>query len=150
MIKKILFGFAFIATVASCTDDDYTDWAQPQAYPETEAITFGNGSVSEVTLIDFATIAEEQQNVKVCNVVAPTATDEAYSKVTYRLNIGSASYNMTADGEMATADLKKYVEDNFGKAPVERDMTATVEQWLSNGETTVRPPRRASLPSRPS
>lgn len=138
MIKKILFGFAFIATVASCTDDDYTDWAQPQAYPETEAITFGNGSVSEVTLIDFATIAEEQQNVKVCNVVAPTATDEAYSKVTYRLNIGSASYNMTADGEMATADLKKYVEDNFGKAPVERDMTATVEQWLSNGETTVK------------
>ena len=58
--------------------------------------------------------------------------------MTYRLNIGSASYNMTADGEMATADLKKYVEDNFGKAPVERDMTATVEQWLSNGETTVK------------
>ncbi len=138
MIKKILFGFAFLATVASCTDDDYTDWAQPQANPEPEAITFGNGSVSETALIDFATISEEQKNVKVCNVVAPTATDEAYSKVTYLLNIGSASYGMTADGEMAAADLKKYVEDNFGKAPVERTMTATVEQWISNGATTVK------------
>ncbi len=138
MIKKILFGFAFLATVASCTDDDYTDWAQPQANPETEAITFGNGSVSEITPIDFATIAEDQQNVKICNVVAPTATDASYSKTTYRLNIGSANYSMTADGEMAVADLRKYVEDNFGKAPVERTMTATVEQWISNGATTVK------------
>lgn len=137
MIKKILFGFALIASMASCTDD-YTDWGQPQTNPQEDAVAFGDGSVASVGVIDFANIPETQEMVQVCAITAPSASDEAFSKAIYQLNIGSASYDLTANGEMTTADFKKYVEDNFGKAPVEREMKATVEQWISNGASTVK------------
>lgn len=136
MIKKILFGFALLASVASCTDD-YTDWAQPQANPQEDAVAFGDGSVAPVALIDFANIAEGQTDVQVCNITAPTASDEAY-KPQYALSIGGTSINMDANGNVKVDDLKGYIESVYGKAPEERVLDATVSMWENNNKSAVK------------
>ena len=43
MIKKILFGIALVALMASCTED-YKEWAEPQSNPQGEVLAFGNGT----------------------------------------------------------------------------------------------------------
>ena len=53
MFKKIFSALLLATTMVACTED-YTDWAAPQQNPQPETVTFGNGSVSEVGLIDFA------------------------------------------------------------------------------------------------
>lgn len=37
MNKKLIYGFAIIAGLASC-NDDYTDWSRPQSNSEHEAV----------------------------------------------------------------------------------------------------------------
>ena len=136
MIKKILFGFALLASVASCTDD-YTDWAQPQANPQQDAVTFGDGSVAPVALIDFANIPDGQEMVQVCTITAPTASDEAYVPE-YKITLGDNTYDITANGEMSVSDLENYVISTFGRRPSEREMDATINTWVNNGATTVK------------
>lgn len=136
MLKKILFGVALLATFTACTDD-YTDWSSPQANAQEDAVTFGDGSVSSVSLIDFANITDDQTTVQVCNMQAPTASDATYSPV-YKINLGSSTYDLDESGSMSVAELKDYVETNYGKAPTQRDIDATVEMWLSNGTTAVK------------
>lgn len=41
--------------MVSCTED-YTDWGTPQTNPEEEAVTFGNGSVTPVDVINLADV----------------------------------------------------------------------------------------------
>ena len=135
MTKKILLGIAFVASVAACTDD-YKDWATPQVVPAPDAVSFGNGSVSAVGVIKFADIAD-QQTVKVCNIVAPTASDEGYTP-SYTITLNEQTYDLASDGTMAVLDLTSYVNDVYGKAPMQRDIQATVSAWLGNGSTTVK------------
>lgn len=135
MTKKILLGIAFVASVAACTDD-YKDWATPQVVPAPDAVSFGNGSVSAVGVIKFADIAD-QQTVKVCNIVAPTASDEGYTP-SYTITLNGQTYDLASDGTMAVLDLTSYVNDVYGKAPMQRDIQATVSAWLGNGSTTVK------------
>lgn len=136
MFKKILFGMALLASFAACTDD-YTDWADPQSTAQSDAVTFGDGSVSAVSLIDFADIADDQTSVKVCNLQAPSASDDGYT-ASYKIHLGNNTYDLDANGNMSVADLKDYIESTYGKAPTERDITASVEMWLSNGTTAVK------------
>ena len=135
MKKKILLGIAFVASVAACTDD-YKDWATPQVVPAPDAVSFGNGSVSAVGVIKFADIAD-LQTVKVCNIVAPTASDEGYTP-SYTITLNEQTYDLASDGTMAVLDLTSYVNDVYGKAPMQRDIQATVSAWLGNGSTTVK------------
>ena len=136
MTKKILLGIALVASVAACTDD-YKDWAAPQVVPQPAQISFSDGSVSGVNVIRFADIASDQQTVKVCNITAPTATDETYTP-SYTITLGEATYDISSDGIMAYANLKDYVDAIYGKAPVQRDIDAFVSAWLSNGSTYVK------------
>ena len=71
MFKKIFSALLLATTMVACTDD-YTDWAAPQQNPQPETVTFGDGSVSEVAQIDFAT--ELPEYVQVCNITAPTSS----------------------------------------------------------------------------
>lgn len=135
MIKKI-FSVLMLATAMVACTDDYTDWAAPMKTDQPETVTFGDGSVSAVGLIDFATELPEQ--VQVCNITAPTASSVDYKNISYKLNLGNVSMPVSADGKIAAETLKSYIESNFGKAPVEREVTSTVEQWISNGVTTVK------------
>ena len=136
MIKKILFGFALIASMASCTDD-YTDWATPQSNPQEEAVTFGNGSVAPVSTIDMAALADGQTTVQVCSITAPTASDEKYS-AQYALTVDGTDIDMDANGNVKVADLKTYIESTYGKAPVERTLNAKVTMWVNNSNEAIK------------
>ena len=134
MIKKILLGMTLLMSMVSCTED-YTDWANPQTNPEEEAVSFGNGSVTPVDVINLADVTGDK--VKVASIVAPTSTKDSY-KSSFKINLDGQSFDIDADGNMAKADLVSYITDKFGKRPIERDIDATLDAWQSNGSTAVK------------
>lgn len=121
-------------SMVSCTED-YTDWANPQSNPEEEAVAFGNGSVAPVDVINLADVTGDK--VKVASIVAPTSSDAAYTP-NYKINFDGQSFDIDADGNMATAELTSYIVDKYGKRPTERDIDATLDAWVSNGATAVK------------
>ncbi len=137
MMKKIFFGLALVASVFACTDD-YTDWADPQTNAAPTQVSFSDGSVSAVNVINFAEIPEDQSTVKVCNITAPSSSDAGYTTPLYTITLGDQTFDITADGTISAEDLKAYVVNAYGKAPTQRDIQATVSMWLSNGTTAVK------------
>lgn len=121
-------------SMVSCTED-YTDWGNPQSNSQEEAVAFGNGSVTAVGVINLADVATEK--VKVASIVAPTSSDAAYTP-TYKINFDGQTFDIDADGNMAKADLVNYITSKYGKRPIERDIDATLDAWLSNGSTAAK------------
>ena len=134
MIKKILLGMTLLMSMVSCTED-FTDWAHPQTNPQEEAVAFGDGSVTPVDVINLADVNTE--TVKVASIKAPTSSNAAYTP-TYKINFDGQSFDIDADGNMATADLANYIVEKWGKRPTERDIDATLDAWVSNGATAVK------------
>ena len=134
MIKKILLGMTLLMAMVSCTED-YTDWSKPQVNAEPKAVEFGNGSVTPVDVINLANVTEEK--VQVASIVAPTSSDAGYTP-TIKINLGDKTYDIDNDGKMATADLASYIAETYGKRPLERDINATLDAWISNGSTVVK------------
>lgn len=134
MIKKILLGMTLLMAMVSCTED-YTDWSKPQVNAEPKAVEFGNGSVTAVDVINLANVTEEK--VQVASIVAPTSSDAGYTP-TIKINLGNKTYDIDNDGKMATADLASYISETYGKRPIERDIDATLDAWISNGSTFVK------------
>lgn len=120
--------------MVSCTED-YTDWANPQTNPEEEAVTFGNGSVTPVDVINLADVTGDK--VKVASIVAPTSTKNTYTP-SFKINFDGQTFDIDADGNMAKADLTNYIVEKYGKRPTERDIDATLDAWVSNGATAVK------------
>ena len=120
--------------MVSCTED-YTDWANPQINPEEEAVAFGNGSVTPVDVINLANVTEEK--IQVASIVAPTSSNADYTPI-IKINLGDKTYDIDNDGKMATADLASYIAETYGKRPVEHDINATLDAWISNGSTAVK------------
>lgn len=121
-------------SMVSCTED-FTDWAHPQTNPQEEAVAFGDGSVTPVDVINLADVNTEK--VKVASIVAPTSSNAAYTP-TYKINFDGQSFDIDADGNMATAELTNYIVGKYGKRPTERDIDATLDAWVSNGSTAVK------------
>ena len=134
MIKKILLGMTLLMSMVSCTED-YTDWGNPQSNPQEEAVSFGDGSVTPVDVINLADVTTEK--VKVASIVAPTSSDAVYTP-NYKINFDGQSFDIDADGNMAKADLVNYITNKYGKRPKERDIDATLDAWQSNGSTAVK------------
>ena len=134
MTKKILLGLVLVASMAACTDD-YKDWLDPQVVGQPEKVSFGDGSISTVGVIDFNKITDEF--VKVCNITAPTSSDASYTP-SYTISLGDQTFPIDAAGMMSAADLQNYIINLYGRRPVERTLDATVSMWLSNGTTTVK------------
>ena len=134
MIKKILLGMTLLMSMVSCTED-FTDWAHPQTNPQEEAVAFGDGSVTPVDVINLADVKTEK--VKVASIKAPTSSNAAYTP-TYKINFDGQSFDIDAEGNMATADLANYIVEKYGKRPTERDIDATLDAWVSNGATAVK------------
>lgn len=120
--------------MVSCTED-YTDWSKPQVNAEPKAVEFGNGSVTPVDVINLANVTEEK--VQVASIVAPTSSDAGYTP-TIKINLGNKTFDIDNDGKMATADLASYIAETYGKRPIERDINATLDAWISNGSTVVK------------
>lgn len=121
-------------SMVSCTED-FTDWAHPQTNPQEEAVAFGDGSVTPVDVINLADVQTEK--VKVASIVAPTSSNAAYTP-TYKINFDGQSFDIDAEGNMATADLANYIVEKWGKRPTERDIDATLDAWMNNGTTAVK------------
>lgn len=122
-------------SMVSCTED-FTDWAHPQTNPQEEAVAFGdNGSVTPVDVINLADVKTEK--VKVASIVAPKTSNAAYTPV-YKINFDGQSFDIDAEGNMATADLANYIVEKYGKRPTERDIDATLDAWMNNGATAVK------------
>ena len=134
MIKKILLGMTLLMSMVSCTED-FTDWANPQKNSPKEAVAFGDGSVESVEVINLADVKTE--TVKVASIKAPTSSNAAYTP-TYKINFDGQSFDIDAEGNMATADLANYIVEKFGKRPNRRDIDATLDAWVSNGATAVK------------
>ncbi|WP_308260781.1 Outer membrane protein SusF domain-containing protein [Prevotella sp.] len=134
MIKKILLGMTLLMGMVSCTED-FTDWGNPQTNSQKEAVAFGNGSVAPVDVINLADVNTEK--VKVASIVAPTSSNAAYTP-NYKINFDGQSFDIDADGNMATAELTNYIVGKYGKRPTERDIDATLDAWVSNGSTAVK------------
>ena len=136
MIKKLLFGMALLSSMVACTDD-YTDWANPQHNDQPATVQFGNGSVTEVPVINLGEVFDEQ--VQVAQVTAPTSSDASYSNASYRIVLnGIKSFEIGLDAMIPYSDLQDFVVGYYGKAPEERDIDAVVEQFPSNGTTAVK------------
>ena len=131
MIKKILLGMTLLMAMVSCTED-YTDWSKPQVNAEPKAVEFGNGSVTAVDVIILANVTEEK--VQVASIVAPTYSASGSIKI----NLCYKTYDIDNDGKMATADLATYISETYAKLPIERDINATLDAWISNGSTVVK------------
>ena len=123
-----------LMSMVSCTED-FTDWAHPQTNPEEKAVAFGDGKVTPVGVINLADVNTE--TVKVASIKAPTSSNAAYTP-TYKINFDGQSFDIDADGNMATADLANYIVEKYGKRPTERDIDATLDAWVSNGATAVK------------
>lgn len=134
MIKKILLGMTLLMSMVSCTED-FTDWAHPQTNPEEKAVAFGDGSVTPVGVINLADVKTE--TVKVASIEAPKSSNAAYTP-TYKINFDGQSFDIDADGNMATADLANYIVEKYGKRPTQHDIDATLDAWVSNGATAVK------------
>ena len=134
MIKKILLGMTLLMSMVSCTED-FTAWAHPQTNPQEEAVAFGDGNVTPVDVINLADVKTEK--VKVASIEAPTSSNAAYTP-TYKINFDGQSFDIDAEGNMATADLANYIVEKYGKRPKERDIDATLDAWVSNGSTAIK------------
>lgn len=135
MIKKILFGMSLLLSVASCTDD-YSDWNAPQDNDQPATVQFGNGSVTETQAINLAEVTTP--TVKVANITAPTADGGYAPSGEYKITLGGKSLDITAAGEVSTEELQNVIVSNYGKAPVQRDMDATVATWATNEKSYVK------------
>ena len=124
-----------LLSMVSCTED-YTDWTNPQTNPEEEAVSFGDGSVTPVDVINLADVKGDK--VKVASIVAPTSSKDAYKSSSFKINFDGQSFDIDADGNMAKADLVNYITGKWGKRPTERDIDATLDAWQSNGSTAAK------------
>lgn len=124
-----------LLSMVSCTED-YTDWANPQTNPEEEAVSFGDGSVTPVDVINLADVKGDK--VKVASIVAPTSSKDAYKSSSFKINFDGQSFDIDADGNMAKADLVNYITGKYGKRPIERDIDATLDAWQSNGSIAAK------------
>ena len=126
---------SLLLSVASCTDD-YSDWNAPQHNDQPVTVQFGNGSVTETPAINLAEVTTP--TVKVANITAPTADGGYAASGEYKITLGGKSLDITAAGEVSTEELQNVIVSNYGKAPVQRDMEATVATWATNEKSYVK------------
>ena len=125
---------AALLGLTACTED-YKDWKQQEQPTQPATVTFADGSVTEVPAIDLNNLEEGQTMVKVAAIVAPSA--DGYTPY-YTLNIGENAYDLDAEGQIPADELQAIVAEEFGRRPTEREITATVSMWVTNGSTTVK------------
>ena len=134
-MKKLMYiAAAALLGLTACTED-YKDWTPQQQPTQPATVTFGDGSVTAVPVIDLNTITND--SVQVCTIVAPSASQTGY-EASYTITLGDVTFPIGADGILTKAQLQDYVAEVYGRRPVQRDITATVSMWLSDGKTTVK------------
>lgn len=132
-MKKLVYGFAIIAGLASC-NDDYTDWASPQhADPETPIeVTF---TASAASAIDVATITADSTIVFVANLSAP----EGSSTTGYSLKLNDEQVlPVSLEGKASVKELNKAVIALCGKENVAQTLNASLDAYINVNGTSIK------------
>lgn len=118
---------------SACDDGDYSDWSKPMTSEQEELLNSVDATVQPVTtVIDWAN--ELGEKVKVAEVAGSPNCDIEYTLVF----ANGATLPIDASGCVETEALKKQVEALFGKAPVEREISADVVAIISVGDVSVK------------
>ena len=146
-MKKILFfgGLLLSAmTFVACSDEDYTDWANPQSNPQEEAVTLPGFTASSETAsaaIDLA--AEAGDSVKIlslseASLPAGAVIGNTVAKLLPADNqdVAAVTLNVSNSGYVAKSDLQTAVETFYGKRPTERTLTGAVTSNIISGNTS--------------
>ena len=138
--KYLFLGFA--ALLMTACDKDFDDWGQQAGNEQGSVVTFGNGSVAEVDVINFADIAEGQDSVQVCKITAPTSsyaeTANVY-EVTFSAKGEELTMKLDSEGRVLYSDFKKFVEGVFGMNPNNTNViNAVVVAYTGDGKTAVK------------
>lgn len=140
-MKKIFFAaFALLSSFAltSCDQDFMEGIAGPLTSPEEtpQTVAFGNGAITEMATINMADVTGE--TVQVCQIKAPTVTDEKATLTGYTITIDDVVYEVSADGFMSTEELSTLIENAYGKRPEERSVQAVVRAYFNaDGQSIV-------------
>lgn len=127
---------------AACDDDSFNDWSVPQANPDSTedqrvAVTF---AAKASPAVDFANLDEDVDTL--VTVFAPELTSKGADAdtVEYAVILGNTEDEVTAtpEGQVRTADLRAAIERDFGKAPTERTVYATVVAYSHFGSVVSR------------
>ena len=135
-IKSFIIAGLALCAMTSC-DESFDDWAQQSGNEQPAIATIGEGTVTAAADIDFATVAEGTETLKVCSLTAPT-TSVAESEIFYKLVLGDKTYDLNADGTMNYGEFKDYVEATYGLRPVFNEVPAKVYAFIGSADTKVK------------
>ena len=139
-----LFGAASL--MASCTEDFNEDVAAPQQWEQEAAITLSKPTAGSASAIDLATASEYVKVFTVTEVSIPEGTTITNYRIQMSANNQTAEVKADDNGSIATAELQTFIENAYGKRPVEREIAATVyanlmkdgqASFLNLGEITI-------------
>ena len=139
-----LFGAASL--MASCTEDFNEDVAAPQQWEQEAAITLPQPTAGSASAIDLATASEFVKVFTISEVSIPEGTTITNYRIQMSANNQTAEVKADNNGSIATADLQTFIENAYGKRPVEREVAATVyanlmkdgqASFLNLGEITI-------------
>lgn len=128
--------------LAACDDDSFNDWSVPQANPDSTedqrvAVTF---AAKAAPAVDFADLDEAVDTL--VTVFAPElkSTGADADTVEYAVILGNTEDEVSAtpEGQVRTADLRAAIERDFGKAPTQRTMSATIVAYSHFGSVVSR------------
>lgn len=132
MKKFAIYALALLATVFTSCTEDFTDWAEPQGFEQEEAVGV-SFSVTAVDPIDMATVTSET-----VSVFTPSVSAEGMTSVSYKIKIEGTTLDTDGQGNIPVAELKKITESEFGKAPEQRTLAATVTAYIAIGEEVLK------------
>lgn len=145
MKKYLLYSLVGAAalTMGACNEDFNEDVAEPQSWPQEEAITIPGFSASAAATADLATAGEM---VTVFSYSQPSGMPEGTTIDNFRLDItpadieGAQTTKLTAttDGQVVTAELQALIEEAYGKRPTERTLNAKVyANLMKDGQASL-------------
>lgn len=123
--------------LASCSDNGYDDWANPQSSLEDSARTV-TLALAPAQPIDFATLKTDSVQLFVPVLTAENGAVNTYNVVLNNEDktASSAALNANAQGFVSTADLQNAYYTLVGRKPVQRNITLDVTSYTKvNGES---------------
>ena len=147
-IKSYMF-VAMAATMLAACDQDFGNWTEQKVNDQDAITSFQKGTVTPAatnTNVNLNTLADGTTDIQVCTIAAPTVSDANYSS-TYKIALSAVksdnteveqTFDLTAEGNMAVADLQEFLTGIYGTNPnIQRTVTAKVLSIVSNGVTTT-------------
>lgn len=114
--------------MASC-DEDFEDWADPQSWPQEEAVSVPGFTASATgSTINLKDVTSD--SVQIFSINNSANADIANVRVAVKpADVAEAApvmFESDVNGKIVTAELAKLVEDTYGKRPVERTFVGDV------------------------